>query len=60
MLEKSPLKYPFARLAACMSPNVLVDRGKKELCVLIFLNMLEKLVRSKRITVKEGDEAKDQ
>ena len=54
MLEKSPLKYPFARSAACMSPNVLVDRNKKELC------MLEKLVSSGRITVRGGDEAKDQ
>ena len=59
MLEKSPLKYPFARLAACMSPNVLVDRSKKEL-FFRFSEMFEKLVSSERITVKEGDEAKDQ
>ena len=32
----------------------------KELCILRFSNMLEKLVSSARIPVKEGDEAKDQ
>ena len=58
MPKKSPLKYPFA-LGACTSPNVLVDRSKKELCILRFSKMLEKLVSSERITVK-GDEAKDQ
>ena len=60
MLEKSPSNYLFSRLAACMSPNVLVDRSKKELCILGFSKMLEKLVSSESITVKEGYEAKDQ
>ena len=60
MLEKSPLKYPFTRLSASLSPNIIVDRSKRELAALRFSKMLENLVIQERITVKEGDEAKNQ
>ena len=55
ILEKSPLKYPLVRLAAALCPNT-----KKELNVVRFSKLMEKLVSNKRIDVKEGNNANQQ
>ena len=60
LIEKSPLKYSFLRLTASLNPNILADKSKKELNILRFSKLLEKLVSNERISVKEGDEANHQ
>ena len=60
MLLKSPLKYLLVWYAASMIPNVIVLRNKTELSKLRFCKLIEKLVPLNRITVKEGDGAKEQ
>ena len=60
MMEKSPLKYVFARNTTSLNPTFLVRKDKKEICMLMFLRLCEKLVSTQRLSVKEGNKANEE
>ena len=55
-MEKSPLRYFFARCLKGLSPNFMVESSRS--CELMFEKLLEKLVSYKRLTSREADAAK--
>ena len=60
MMEKSPLKYPLVRYVTSMNPNLIVQRSKSEIARSRFCKLLEKLAKTKHITEREADGAKEQ
>ena len=61
MLKKSPLKYPVTRSASEISPNIIVNRSKRDLSEARIVKISFIVFFSqKRITVKKGEDAKEQ
>ena len=60
MLEKSPLTHTFTRLAGAVSPNIIAIKSNSGSCEAKMAKLLLKLVSQERVSVKEGDEAKEQ
>ena len=60
MLEKSLLTHSFTCLVGAVSPNIIAIKSNRISCEAKMAKLLLKLVREERISVKEGDEAKEQ
>ena len=60
MLEKSPLTNSFTRFAGAISPNITTIKSNMGSCEAKMAKLLLKLVSQERVSVKEGDEAKEQ
>ena len=60
MLKKSPLKYTVTRSASEISSNIIVNRSKRDLSEARIVKLLLKFFSQERITVKKGDDAKEQ
>ena len=60
MMKKSPLSQAFARHTISINPNLIVRKSRQELNIKYFSRILEKLVSTGRITVKEGNDATQQ
>ena len=60
MLEKFQLTRSFTRLAGAISPNIITFKSSRGSCKAKMAKLLLKFVIQERISVKEGDEAKEQ
>ena len=60
MLEKFQLTRSFTRLAGAISPNIITFKSSRGSCEAKMAKLLLKFVIQERISVKEGDEAKEQ
>ena len=60
MLKESPLTHFFTRLAGAISPNIIAINSNRGSCEAKMTKLLLKLVNKERISIKEGDEAKEQ
>ena len=53
------LKHSFTRLAGAISPNIIAIKSNRGSWEAKMTKLMLKLVRQERISVKEGDEAKE-
>ena len=60
MPEKSPLTHSFTCLAGAISLNSIAIKSNRGSCEAKMTKLLLKLVSQERISLKEGDEAKEQ
>ena len=60
MLGKSTLTHSFTRSAGAISPNIIAIKSNMGSCEAKMAKLLLKLVSQERVSVKEGDEAKEQ
>ena len=55
MLKKSPLKYSVTRSASEISPNIVVNKSKRDLSEAKMVKLLLKFFNQERITVKKKE-----